>query len=221
MSVALFPRGVPVSKRLFDLALTLPLLIPALPILLIACLLLLLSQGRPLLFRQPRPGLKGRIFTVFKLRTMREARLPDGTLLPDSQRLTNLGRFLRATSIDDLPNLFNVLRGEMSLVGPRPLLVQYLARYTAEQMRRHDVLPGITGWAQVNGRNALTWEEKFRLDVWYVEHWSLWLDLRILALTAWKVLRREGISAPGQATAQEFMGTPVTRMHNERRNGSD
>lgn len=138
---------------------------------------------------------------------MREAYDANGNLLPDAQRLTPLGRFLRATSLDELPELFNVLRGEMSLVGPRPLLVAYLERYTPEQMRRHDVLPGITGWAQVNGRNALSWEDKFRLDVWYVDHWSLWLDLKILVLTVWKVLRREGINQPGQATMEEFMGS--------------
>jgi lipopolysaccharide/colanic/teichoic acid biosynthesis glycosyltransferase len=137
---------------------------------------------------------------------MTDTRAVDGSLLPDEERLTRLGRFLRATSLDELPELFNVLRGEMSLVGPRPLLVQYLERYSPEQARRHEVLPGITGWAQVNGRNALDWEEKFRLDVWYVDNWSFWLDIKILFLTIWKVIKREGISQLGHATAQEFMG---------------
>jgi lipopolysaccharide/colanic/teichoic acid biosynthesis glycosyltransferase len=140
---------------------------------------------------------------------MREARDAQGNLLPDEERLTRLGRFLRASSLDELPEMLNVLRGEMSWVGPRPLLMQYLPRYSPEQARRHDVLPGITGWAQINGRNALTWQDKFKLDVWYVDHWSFWLDLRILVLTVLKVLRREGISQPGHATAQEFMGNPT------------
>ena len=141
---------------------------------------------------------------------MNERHSPDGSRLPDAERLTPLGRFLRSTSLDELPELFNVLRGEMSLVGPRPLLMQYLERYSPEQARRHDALPGITGWAQVNGRNVLTWEDKFRLDVWYVDHWSFWLDIRILLLTLWKVLKREGISQPGHATAEEFMGGEST-----------
>jgi sugar transferase EpsL len=137
---------------------------------------------------------------------MTNARDAQGNLLPDDERLTRFGRFLRSTSLDELPELLNVLRGDMSLVGPRPLLMKYLDRYTPEQMRRHEVKPGITGWAQVNGRNAITWEQKFALDVWYVDHWSLWLDVRITALTAWKILKREGISQPGQATMEEFMG---------------
>jgi lipopolysaccharide/colanic/teichoic acid biosynthesis glycosyltransferase len=138
---------------------------------------------------------------------MTDARGADGVLLPDSVRLTRFGRFLRATSLDELPELFNVLKGDMSLVGPRPLLMQYLARYTPEQARRHEVRPGITGWAQVNGRNAITWEEKFKLDVWYVDNWSLWLDIKIIAMTIWKILKREGISQPGQATMEEFKGS--------------
>lgn len=206
MSAALFPSGIPVRKRLFDLLLTIPgLLILSLPLAFLA-LLIRLRLGRPVLFRHLRPGYRGQPFTLYKLRTMTEARGADGRKLPDDQRLTGLGRFLRSFSLDDLPNAFNVLRGEMSVVGPRPLLMEYLDRYTPEQARRHEVLPGITGWAQVNGRNALTWEDKFRLDVWYVDHWSLGLDVRILALTAWKVLRREGISQPGYATAEEFRG---------------
>lgn len=203
-----FPPGVPLLKRLFDLALSLPLLILALPILLITALSIWLVEGCPIFFRQARPGYRGQIFDVLKFRTMRNQMDAQGNPLPDAQRLSRLGKFLRATSLDELPELLHVLRGEMSLVGPRPLLVQYLERYSPEQARRHSVLPGITGWAQINGRNALTWEEKFRLDVWYVDHWSLGLDIRILFLTFWKVIKREGISQPGQATSQEFMGTP-------------
>lgn len=168
------------------------------------------SIGRPVLFRQPRPGRGGRVFEVLKFRTMTDARDPSGALLPDAERLTRLGRFMRETSLDELPQLVNVLRGEMSLVGPRPLLVSYLARYTPEQQRRHEVLPGITGWAQISGRNALTWKEKFALDVWYVDHWSLALDAKILALTALRVLRREGISSDGHVTMPEFRGMEET-----------
>ncbi|MEZ0397076.1 MAG: sugar transferase [Anaerolineales bacterium] len=202
----MFPEGIPLSKRLFDLlAASLGLLVLS-PLLLILALLVGWRLGRPILFRQTRPGYRGRPFVLYKFRTMNERRGRDGNLLPDAERLTRFGRFLRASSLDELPELFNVLRGEMSLVGPRPLLMQYLERYSPEQMRRHEVLPGITGWAQVNGRNALTWQEKFRLDVWYVDHWSFWLDLKILFLTLWKTLKREGISQPGQATAEEFRG---------------
>jgi lipopolysaccharide/colanic/teichoic acid biosynthesis glycosyltransferase len=146
--------------------------------------------GTPFLFRQKRPGLLGKPFWVYKFRTMIDIRDTHGNLLPDAERLTGLGHFLRSTSLDELPEMFNVLRGEMSWVGPRPLLMQYLERYSAEQARRHEVVPGITGWAQINGRNALTWEEKFKLDVWYVDHWSLWLDIKILLLSVIKVLRR-------------------------------
>ncbi len=167
------------------------------------------TMGSPVLFRQRRPGRHGEVFTVAKFRTMRDAFDARGVALPDEERLTPVGSFLRATSLDELPQLLNVVRGELSLVGPRPLLVRYLERYTPEQGRRHEVLPGITGWAQVHGRNALGWEEKFALDVWYVEHWSLRLDAKILAMTLWKVLRREGISADGAATMPEFMGTEV------------
>ena len=200
--------GIPFSKRSLDLALAVSALLALSPILALLGLLVRIKLGRPVLFRQRRPGFRGRPFYVFKFRTMTDERDAGGGLLPDVERLTAFGRFLRATSLDELPELFNVLRGEMSLVGPRPLLMQYLQRYSPEQARRHDVLPGITGWAQINGRNALTWEEKFRLDVWYVDHCSLWLDLKIIALTLWKVLKREGISQPGHATAEEFMGTP-------------
>ena len=205
----MFPQGIPLSKRLFDLVFTCLVLLVSWPILLLLALLVRLRLGVPVLFHQTRPGYLSRPFRLVKFRSMREARNAQGNLLPDEQRLTRLGRFLRASSLDELPELFNVLRGEMSLVGPRPLLMQYLPRYSPEQARRHDVLPGITGWAQINGRNALTWQDKFKLDVWYVDHWSLWLDLRILLLTVLKVLRREGISQPGHATAQEFMGNPT------------
>ena len=208
VTARILPPGVPLVKRAFDLLLTLPTLILLAPLMGVIALLVRLKLGKPVLFCQARPGLNGEIFTLYKFRSMRDAVDADGRLLPDAARLTRFGRILRAASLDELPELWNVLRGEMSLVGPRPLLVQYLERYTPEQARRHEVLPGITGWAQINGRNALTWEEKFRLDVWYVDHWTPGLDFKILALTVWKVLRREGISAPGQATAGEFMGTP-------------
>ena len=195
------------SKRLFDLAvllLTAPLWLPALGA---VAVLVRLNLGRPVFFRQPRPGRHGRVFELIKFRTMTLARDAQGHLLPDAQRLTWFGRWLRSTSLDELPELLNVLRGEMSLVGPRPLLVQYLDRYSPEQARRHEVLPGLTGWVQVKGRNALTWEEKFRLDVWYVDHVSLWLDLRILGMTLLTVVRREGISHPGSATMEPFRGS--------------
>ena len=197
----------PSLKRLFDLLVTLPALLVLAPFLLVLALLVRLKLGTPVFFRQPRPGLHGKLFTLYKFRTMTDARDAEGNLLPDAERLTRFGSFLRQTSLDELPELFNVLRGEMSLVGPRPLLVEYLPRYTPEQARRHDARPGITGWAQVNGRNALTWEAKFVLDVWYVDHASLWLDLKIIVLTVWKLLTREGISHPGEATMAEFTGT--------------
>jgi sugar transferase EpsL len=165
-----------------------------------------IKLGAPILFRQDRPGKEGKIFALLKFRTMTEARGAAGNPLPDAVRLTRFGQCLRASSLDELPELLNVIKGELSLVGPRPLLTQYLSRYTPEQARRHEVRPGLTGWAQVNGRNALTWEEKFQLDIWYVDHRSLWLDLKILFLTLWKVLRREGISATGEATMPEFRG---------------
>jgi sugar transferase EpsL len=195
-----------VGKRLVDLVIALPALLLLSPLLGLLALVVRASLGSPVLYRQRRPGLRGRPFEILKFRTMTDARDAGGALLPDAERLTALGRFLRATSLDELPELWNVLRGDMSVVGPRPLLMQYLDRYTPEQMRRHEVKPGITGWAQVNGRNALTWEAKFALDTWYVDHLSLRLDLKIIALTAWKALKREGINQPGQATAQEFMG---------------
>ena len=194
------------SKRIFDLLTTTLGLVVILPLLLIISILVWIFLGTPVLFLQPRPGYKGRPFITYKFRSMTNRCGPDGNLLPDAERLTPFGRFLRSTSLDDLPQLWNVLRGEMSLVGPRPLLMRYLERYTPEQMRRHDVLPGITGWAQIHGRNALDWDEKFRLDLWYVDHRSFWLDIKILFLTPWKVFKREGISQPGQATAEEFKG---------------
>jgi len=197
------------SKRLLDLALTIPALILLAPILALVALFVRIQFGAPIFFRQQRPGLHGNAFDLLKFRTMTDARDAAGNLLPDAARLTRFGRFLRSSSIDELPELINVLRGEMSLVGPRPLLMEYLDRYTPEQMRRHDVLPGISGWAQVNGRNALEWGQKFALDVWYVEHQSLWLDLKIVAITIWKILVREGISQPGQATAEEYKGSLV------------
>ena len=193
-------------KRAADVLLTLPtLLVLSLPLLLVA-LLVRLRIGRPILFRQPRIGKDGRQFELVKFRTMTEAKDPSGRLLPDGERLTTIGAMLRGCSLDELPQLWNVLRGDMSLVGPRPLLVEYLDRYSPEQSRRHEVLPGITGWVQINGRNALGWEEKFALDIWYVDHWSLWLDLRILFMTVWRVLRRDGISNHGHQTMPEFMG---------------
>ncbi len=203
----MFPPGIPLSKRLLDLLLTIPGLVLVSPVLLLIALMVRIIHGKPVLFRQLRPGYRGQPFYVYKFRTMTEDHDEVGNLLPDTHRLTKLGRFLRTTSLDELPELFHVLAGKMSLVGPRPLLMQYLDLYTPEQARRHDVLPGITGWAQVNGRNAITWEDKFRFDVWYVDNWSLWLDIKILAVTLWKVLKREGISQPGRATADEFMGS--------------
>lgn len=188
-------------KRVFDILLV-AVTAPLWGLLLGGCAgVVCLCCGRPVFFTQQRPGLDGKPFLLRKLRTMR-----DGTG-SDVERLTAVGRFLRSTSLDELPELFNVLRGEMSLVGPRPLLMRYLPRYTPEQMRRHAVRPGLTGWAQIHGRNAISWEEKFAYDVWYVEHRTLWLDLRILGLTVWRVVTRQGINASGEATMSEFMGT--------------
>jgi lipopolysaccharide/colanic/teichoic acid biosynthesis glycosyltransferase len=193
-------------KYLMDIFIAgLMFLLLALPMLLLAVLVRLML-GSPILFRQLRPGINGQPFTLLKFRTMTDARGKNGRLLTDSQRLTSFGRFLRSTSMDELPELWNVLRGDMSLVGPRPLLMEYLSLYSPEQARRHEVKPGITGWAQVNGRNALSWEDRFQLDVWYVDHRSLWLDLRILWMTVRKVLAREGISGQGEATMSKFEG---------------
>jgi sugar transferase EpsL len=195
------------GKRALDLTLTLPALLLLLPVGLIVAALVRLRLGSPVLFRQVRPGYGGRPFTMYKFRTMTDARDASGQLLPDAVRLTAFGRFLRSSSLDELPGLWNVITGEMSLVGPRPLLTEYLALYTPFQARRHEVLPGITGWAQVNGRNATSWGQRFRHDVWYVEHVSLWLDLYILALTILKVVRREGVSAVGHVTMPSFTGS--------------
>lgn len=193
-------------KRAMDVALSGLLLILLSPLMAALAILVWLKLGRPILFRQTRPGLHGKPFVIYKFRTMTNARDAHGNPLPDSERLTPFGRWLRATSLDELPELLNVLKGDMSLVGPRPLLMEYLDRYTPEQARRHEVKPGITGWAQIHGRNALSWEEKFQLDVWYVDNWSLWLDVKILWRTVWIVLKREGISAEGHATMPEFRG---------------
>lgn len=195
----LIKRCIDVTVALLGLMLLSPLL---------ACLAgaIYISLGRPTLFCQQRPGLKGKLFTIYKFRTMREAKSEELWFRSDKSRLSTVGRFVRKLSLDELPSLWNVLKGDMSLVGPRPLLMQYLERYTPEQARRHEVKPGITGWAQVNGRNALTWEERFKLDVWYVDHVSFLLDVKILALTVWKVIKREGINQPGNATMEEFVG---------------
>jgi lipopolysaccharide/colanic/teichoic acid biosynthesis glycosyltransferase len=194
-------------KRAFDLCIGIPALVVTAPLMLGVWVLVSLLLGRPALFRQERPGQNGEQFTLLKFRTMTDKKGPDGALLPDEQRITRFGRILRSTSLDELPELLNVVRGEMSIVGPRPLLIRYLNRYTPFQMRRHEVRPGITGWAQVNGRNTLSWDEKFAMDVWYVEHQSLWLDVRILLQTLWTMLRRDGIDEPGKVGASEFIGS--------------
>jgi sugar transferase EpsL len=195
------------GKRLLDLAISIPLAVLLSPVMLALAVLVRIKLGSPILFRQTRPGLHGKPFTIYKFRTMTNARDAQGKLLPDKDRLTPFGGRLRSTSLDELPEIINVLRGDMSWVGPRPLLMEYLAYYSPDQMRRHDVRPGITGWAQVQGRNSLTWEEKFALDTWYVDHHSLRLDLRIMWMTVWKVLSREGINQTGYATAPFFRGS--------------
>jgi sugar transferase EpsL len=194
------------AKRLFDLLVVFAFSPLWLPLALIIALAVRLKLGSPVLFRQIRPGHLGAPFPLCKFRTMTDARDASGRLLPDDARLTAFGRWLRRSSLDELPELLNVLRGQMSLVGPRPLLMQYLERYSPEQARRHEVLPGLTGWAQINGRNGISWDEKFRLDVWYVDHRSLWLDVKILARTVAQVYGQHGISAPGEATMPEFQG---------------
>jgi sugar transferase EpsL len=199
-------RGLDVVVSAFGLLLLSPVLV-------CVAVLVWLQIGRPILFRQQRPGYNSVPFFALKFRSMTDQRDGEGRLLPDGERITWLGALLRRASLDELPQLWNVLRGDMSLVGPRPLLMRYLDRYTAEQARRHSVLPGITGWTQVNGRNDLPWEQKLALDVWYVDHWSLSLDLRILGVTIWKVLKGEGIAAEGSATMPEFMGTAATPSH--------
>lgn len=195
------------TKRIVDVGGALIGIAASSVILVLAAVLVRVRLGTPVLFRQIRAGEGGKPFTIVKLRTMRDVRGPNGALLPDSERLTRLGRFLRSTSVDELPQFWNVLRGEMSLVGPRPLLMEYIPRYSAEQARRLLVKPGITSWAAVNGRNSLGWEEQLRLDAWYVDHRNLWLDLRILALTLLTVVRREGINEPGHATREPFSGS--------------
>jgi len=216
--MALSPRSLPhdghsvsiyrnIGKRVFDIAavaLAAPVWVPAA---LIVAVLVRVKLGSPVLFRQQRPGWHGELFEIRKFRTMTEARDAQGHLLPDQQRLTAFGRWLRRTSLDELPELINVLIGDLSLVGPRPLLIRYMSRYSAEQSRRHEVRPGITGLAQVKGRNDITWEEKFRLDVWYVDNLSLWMDIKILFQTIWKVLVREGVVEPETGVHQEFMGS--------------
>lgn len=193
-------------KRLIDILASLLLLLLLSPLLLVVSLMVLVNFGAPVTFSQLRPGLGGRLFRLVKFRTMTQQRGSDGELLPDEQRLTKFGRMLRASSLDELPELWNVLKGEMSLVGPRPLLPQYLDRYTARQSKRHDVRPGITGWSQVNGRNSVDWDTRLEMDVWYVEHQSITLDLKILAMTVATVLKRSGVSAEGHATMPEFTG---------------
>ncbi len=197
----MFPKLV---KRLFDLFSACIGLIFLVPILIVVGIIIRFKIGSPVFFRQARPGLKSKPFIIYKFRTMTDERDEKGKLLPDGVRLSDFGQFLRKVSIDELPEIFNVIKGNMSIVGPRPLLMQYLNRYTPEQIRRHEVKPGITGWAQVNGRNAISWEDKFKLDVWYVDNWSLLLDAKIMFMTVGKILKREGISQPGQVTMEEF-----------------
>lgn len=194
------------GKRILDIAISLLALILLSPLLVLLALLVRWRLGSPVLFRQQRPGLHGRPFCMVKFRTMNDARDAQGRLLPDGERLPAFGRWLRSTSLDELPELWNVLKGEMSLVGPRPLLMEYLPRYTPTQVRRHEVRPGLTGWAQVQGRNGLRWEQRFALDVWYVDRVAWWLDLLIMLLTVGKLLRREGVTPPGQVTMEEFRG---------------
>jgi lipopolysaccharide/colanic/teichoic acid biosynthesis glycosyltransferase len=198
------------GKRFFDLVLVIPGLILISPMLILVAIVAKFKIGSPVLFQQERPGIHGKIFRMIKFRSMRNDRDANGELLPDEVRLVPFGKLLRATSLDEFPELWNVIKGEMSLVGPRPLLAKYLDRYNPTQARRHEVRPGITGWAQINGRNAITWEEKFDYDVWYVDNLSFFLDVKILALTVLKVFKRSGTSAEGHATMPEFLGTPTT-----------
>ncbi len=207
-----------IVKRALDVTVSLIGLLVLSPLLLVVALIVRLTMGSPVLFRQERPGLGGKLFTMVKFRTMRDALDREGNPLPDEARLTKVGQFLRSTSLDEFPELLNVLKGEMSLVGPRPLLTEYLSLYTPQQARRHEARPGITGWAQVNGRNAVSWEQKFEYDVWYVDNWSLCLDARILWLTARTVLKREGISQAGAATAEKFTGSQTPEPEDTGRN---
>lgn len=199
---------MPLVKRLFDIIAASIGLVLLSPLLLLLAILVRVYIGRPVLFYQQRPGFKGKPFSIVKFRTMEELRDVSGKPLPDSVRVTRLGQLMRALSLDELPELTNILRGDMSVVGPRPLMMEYLPLYSAEQMRRHDVYPGLTGWAQIHGRNTLDWPSRFKLDVWYVDHWSFWLDIRIILITIWKVLKREGINQPGRATTDFFTGNP-------------
>jgi sugar transferase EpsL len=194
-------------KRLFDIISSAAGLIVISPLLIVLAILIRLKLGSPILFRQQRPGLGGKAFVIYKFRTMTDQRDASGNLLLDSQRLPAFGRFLRSTSFDELPELLNVLKGDMSIVGPRPLMMKYLGRYSPEQARRHEVKPGITGWAQINGRNAISWEDKFKLDVWYVDNWTFWLDMKIILRSVLMVIAKEGITQQGRATMDEFMGT--------------
>jgi len=197
---------MPFSKRLFDFTLSFLALIIFSPIILATAILVRVFLGSPILFKQQRPGYMGQPFFIYKFRSMKNGFSEDGNSLTDSERLTRFGHLLRSLSLDELPELFNILRGEMSFVGPRPLLMEYLPLYSPEQARRHDVVPGLTGWAQVNGRNALDWSTRFKLDVWYVDNWSFWLDIRIILMTIWKVFSREGVNQEGQATVEYFKG---------------
>jgi sugar transferase EpsL len=202
------PKATPFIKRIFDILVSILVLVLLAPFMLLVSICILFLDGIPVFFTQPRPGLKGKIFNNLKFRTMRNTSNRNGQLLPEEKRLFPFGRFLRRFSLDELPELINILRGEMSIVGPRPLLVEYLPLYSKEQARRHAVLPGLTGWAQVNGRNALTWEDKFKLDVWYVDHWTFGLDLKIIRMTIGKVLRGEGISPAQGEIMEKFKGNP-------------
>jgi lipopolysaccharide/colanic/teichoic acid biosynthesis glycosyltransferase len=199
-------KSTPLIKRVFDVLFSLIMVIILSPVFIVVSIMLVISDGFPVFFTQIRPGKNGNPFKLHKFRTMKVVRNRKNELSADGDRITKFGNFLRRTSLDELPEFFNVMKGEMSIVGPRPLLMQYLGRYSDEQSRRHEVLPGITGWAQINGRNAISWEEKFRLDVWYVDNWTFWMDFRIILQTIWKVIKGEGISQPGRATMDEFMG---------------
>jgi len=197
---------MPFSKRLFDLTFAIIALVILSPIILATAILVRVFIGMPILFKQQRPGYKGRPFFIYKFRSMTNRLTRDGSLLPDAERLTRLGHLLRSLSLDELPELFNIVCGEMSFVGPRPLLMEYIPLYSPEQARRHDVVPGLTGWAQVNGRNDIDWPTRFKMDIWYLDHWSFWLDIRIIFLTIWKVISREGVNQDGQSTVEYFKG---------------
>ena len=199
-------KSTPIIKRLFDIVFSLIAVVLLSPVFFLVTVFLILAQGFPIIFTQIRPGKNGNPFNLYKFRTMKESRNSGGELFADEARITHFGSFLRKASLDELPELINVIKGDMSIVGPRPLLMQYLERYSDEQARRNETLPGITGWAQINGRNEISWEEKFNLDVWYVDHWTFWLDVRIIFQTIWKVIKGEGVSQPGRATMEEFMG---------------